>query len=125
MKSALFIFTGLALTAQTYWLLAWAICGAPTNVWEYLAFFGSLLLIAAGITYIWKKVVGAYIVCGSLLLIWSFYVQAFIVSMRSVMVGYASVGIADLLRTLVVYGLLIATTVGAVRDAMRSLKSRS
>jgi hypothetical protein len=125
MKSALFIVTGLVLTAQTFWLLAWGIYGAPTNVWEWLAFFGSLLLITAGITYIWKKIIGAYIVCGSLVLLWSFYVPAIIVSVRSVLVGYAVVGTADWLRTFGIYGLLIAATTVAARDTVRHVKSKS
>jgi hypothetical protein len=125
MKSTLFIITGLVLTAQTYWLLAWAIWGAPTNVWEYLAFFGSLLLIAAGIIYIWKKTIGMYMICASLVLIWIFYLPAIIVSVRSILVGFAYVQSADWARTVIVFGLLIASTTIAARDARRHLSIRS
>lgn len=121
MKTALFIITGLVLMAQTYWLLAWAIWGAPTNVWEYLALFGSLLLILAGITYIWKKAVGTYMALASLALIWSFYLPAIIVSMRSILAGFAVVRSVDSARIFVVFGLLIASTTVVMRGAIRQL----
>jgi hypothetical protein len=125
MKTALFIITGLVFTAQTFSLLAMGVYGAPTNVWEWFALLGSVMLIAAGVIYAWKKVIGAYIACGALVLIWSFYIPAIIVSIRAILVGYASVGIADLLRTLGLYGLLAASTTVAVQDTMRHRKTRS
>lgn len=119
MKSALFIVTGCVLTAQTYWMLAWAIWGAPTNVWEYMAFFGSLLLIATGITCIWKKTFALYMALASLALIWSFYLPTIIVTTKRLMLGRAAAGAFDFLRIAIVYGLLIASTMLAVRSTAR------
>ena len=121
MKSALFIITGLVLMAQTYWLLAWAIWGAPTNIWEYLALFGSLLLIFAGVTNIWKKAIGNYMALASLILIWSFYLPAIIQVARILLVRLAPVQYWA--RILIVFGLLIVTTTIATRDTIDRVRS--
>jgi hypothetical protein len=125
MKTTLFIITGLVLTAQTYWLLAWAIWGAPTNVWEYLALFGSLLLIVAGITTAWKKAMGSYMALASSALIWSFYLPAIIQVARVTLVRFALVHIGSWVRIVLVFGLLIWTTTIAIRDTIEHARSKS
>jgi tetrahydromethanopterin S-methyltransferase subunit D len=122
MKSGLFIITGLVLMAQTYWLLAWAIWGAPTSAWEYLALFGSVILIAAGITHIWKKTLGIYIAIAALLAIWCFYLPAIIVTTRTMLTSAAVPDPRWILTIGCVFAPLIASTILAIRDATDRLR---
>ncbi len=72
--------TGIAFTLQTYWLLMWAIWGAPTCVWQYVALLGALGLAVGGAINIWKSYTTVYAAVICELLIWSFYLPALIVT---------------------------------------------
>ena len=85
MISATYIVTGLLLLAQTYWMLAWAIWGAPTNIWEYLALLGSLVLLIAGILHIWRRRAATYLAAISEALIWCFYLPTLYVTFREIL----------------------------------------
>jgi hypothetical protein len=107
-----YIVTGLLLTAQTYWMLAWAIWGAPTNTWEYLALLGSLTLLIAGILHIWRRRAATYLAAISEVLIWCFYAPTLFFTFRSILSPTSGAALTGelLLRILFEYSFLAIST---------------
>ena len=117
MISLLYMVTGITLTAQTSWLLLWAVWGAPTSVWEYIALLGSLLLFVAGIMNVWKLSAAIYLVAFSEILIWSFYLPTIFVTIRSSIdpKNSSTFTLETFIAFFVVYGLLGFSTAIATR----------
>jgi hypothetical protein len=122
MKLALYLITGLVMTAQTYWLLMWAIWGAPTSFIEYVALLGGLCLLLAAILSIWLKRLSAWLAFASILMMWCFYLPAFFVCIfRSPNAAWDVMSVA---RLGVVLFLLLASSTFAMRDVTNFFRAR-
>jgi hypothetical protein len=124
--SLLYIVTGFILAAQTYWLLMWAIWGAPTNASESLALLGSLILFVSGIIHIWKPLRALYVIAVSEILIWCFYLPAIFVTIRQSIdpTSTATFTPGTLFAVLVVYALLILSTAITSRKLISKRRGR-
>ena len=83
LASVLYVVTALATGAQVYWLLAWAIWGAPTSPLQYVSICGSLVLLIAGILVKPRPRAAAFTALGASVAIWCFYAPALIHTLTS------------------------------------------
>jgi len=69
----LYALTAIATGVQLWYLLSWAIWGAPTSPLQYVALFGSVVLLVAAVFARWKPRIAAIVACTGAFLLWFFY----------------------------------------------------
>ncbi|MGA8937792.1 MAG: hypothetical protein WB439_01385 [Acidobacteriaceae bacterium] len=136
MKSGLYVITGLVMAFVTLFLVMEGIWGAPVSPLEYIAFLGAIALVVAGILHIWKRSFGTKLVIVSLLMVWTFYLPAFVhtfgalpgqfysdyemyKSITAMGVRFPSSIVMGWVRVLLSFTLLISSTIVAMRDGLR------
>ena len=72
----LYTITAIITGFQIYSLLTLAIWGVPTHSVQFIAFFGSVVLLIAGYVSLFGSRRGGYIAFAACLLLWSFYAPA-------------------------------------------------
>jgi hypothetical protein len=104
----------------------WAIWGAPTSVWQYVALLGALGLTVVGVISIWKPrvTVHAAVICE--LLIRSLYLPALIVTVRQALLPQFN-GVMELrwlVQFIMEYGLLALVTAISIRRLLSTFRSK-
>ena len=124
LAAALYVVTAFATAAQVYWLLAWAIWGAPTTPLQYVSLGGSLGLLVAGIVAMWKARFAGFTAAGASVAIWCFYAPAVIYTVRSLPTTLRALPTGRVVeQTLWVFTpvvLLIVSSIYAVRAIART-----
>jgi hypothetical protein len=72
----LLIITSMLTGWQTYWLIMWAVWGAPIHPVQYLALLGSVIQIISGILLLLGKIRGVWLAIFGLGLSWCFFAPA-------------------------------------------------
>ncbi|MGC0777808.1 MAG: hypothetical protein WCD68_11420, partial [Candidatus Acidiferrum sp.] len=65
--------TAIATGVQLWWLMSWAIWGAPLSPLEYIGLLGSAVLLVAAVVGLRKRRIVHFLALGGLLLLWPFY----------------------------------------------------
>ena len=73
LASAIYGATAIATGVQLWWLMSWAIWGAPITPLEYVGLLGSVVLLVATFPGCQKLRYGQFIVLCGLSLLWPFY----------------------------------------------------
>jgi hypothetical protein len=76
----LYLVTAVATGAQVYWLMMWAIWGAPTSPIQYVSLCRSLVLLIAASLAKWNPRLAAVIALWAIAAIWCFYAPALVYS---------------------------------------------
>jgi hypothetical protein len=70
---ALFLITGVLTAAHVYYLLSWAVWGAPTHPLQFVSLLGSMLLVLAAFVALFNLRISRKLATIGLVAIWPFY----------------------------------------------------
>ena len=119
----LYLVTAVATGAQVYWLLMWAIWGAPTSPTQYLSLCGSLVLLIAASLAKWKPRMAAVTALCAIAAIWCFYAPALVYSL--VRLPYSALLLPSYFVALIPAVLLTASSYYAIAYLRQSKRIRS